>query len=194
MKANTHVKKGDEVKKGALLAKAGGFVSVPLHAPTSGTVTAIDKCPGPTSMAVPAIQITADGEDEWGSPFEPMTDWKNESPDDLRQRVWDAGVVGMGGAGFPTHVKLSPPEEKEIDTLILNGAECEPYLTADDRLMQEAPDGGSWRVSLRASDGADVQQLAARYGGGGHRSAGSIPLEPATADEKVKELVAELKG
>lgn len=121
------VKKGDMVKKGALLAKAGGFVSVPLHAPTSGTVTAIDKCPGPTGMAVPAIQITADGEDEWGSPFEPMADWQTCPPADLKQRVCDAGVVGMGGAGFPTHVKLSPPEGKVIDTLILNGAECEPY-------------------------------------------------------------------
>jgi len=131
------VKKGDTVKKGEMLAKAGGFVSVPLHAPTSGTVSAIDKCPGPTGIAVAAITIKADGEDEWGSPFEPITDWKKTSPDELKQRVWDAGVVGMGGAGFPSHVKLSPPEGKTIDTLILNGAECEPYLTADHRIMLE---------------------------------------------------------
>ena len=131
------VKKGDEVKKGQLLAKAGGFVSVPLHSPTSGTVSAIDKCPGPTGISVPAIQIAADGEDEWGSPFEPIADWQNTAPADLKQRVWDAGIVGMGGAGFPAHVKLSPSEGKEIDTLILNGAECEPYLTADHRLMLE---------------------------------------------------------
>ncbi len=131
------VKKGDTVKKGELLAKAGGFVSVPLHAPTSGTIKAIDKCPGPTGMAVPAIEITADGEDEWGSPFEPIADWANTDPAELKQRVWDAGIVGMGGAGFPAHVKLSPPEGKTIDTLILNGAECEPYLTADHRIMLE---------------------------------------------------------
>ncbi len=131
------VKKGDAVKKGDLLAKAGGFVSVPLHAPTSGTVKAIDKCPGPTGMAVPSIEITADGEDEWGATFEPITDWKNCDPAVLKQRVWDAGIVGMGGAGFPAHVKLSPPEGKVIDTLILNGAECEPYLTADHRIMLE---------------------------------------------------------
>ncbi len=131
------VKKGDTVKKGDLLAKASGFVSVPLHAPTSGTIKAIDKCPGPTGMAVPAIEITADGEDEWGSPFVPITDWKNCDPAVLKQRVWDAGIVGMGGAGFPAHVKLSPPEGKTINTLILNGAECEPYLTADHRLMLE---------------------------------------------------------
>ncbi len=131
------VKKGDAVKKGALLAKATGFVSVPLHAPTSGIVSAIDKCPGPTGLAIPAIEITADGSDEWGSPFEPIADWRQCPPAELRQRVADAGVVGMGGAGFPSHVKLSPPPGKEIDTLILNGAECEPYLTADHRLMLE---------------------------------------------------------
>jgi len=131
------VKKGDTVKKGALLAKAGGFVSVPLHAPTSGTVSAIDKCEGPFSISVPAIEITADGEDEWGSPFEPVAGWQNADPAELRQRAADAGIVGMGGAGFPAHIKLSPPEGKEIDTLLLNGAECEPYLTADHRLMVE---------------------------------------------------------
>ena len=131
------VKKGDAVKKGSLLAKAGGFVSVPLHAPTSGVVKAIDKVPGPTGISVPCIEITADGEDEWESPFAPIGDWKTTDPAELKQRVWDAGVVGMGGAGFPAHVKLSPPEGKTIDTLILNGAECEPYLTADHRLMLE---------------------------------------------------------
>ncbi|VGO23013.1 electron transport complex subunit RsxC [Pontiella sulfatireligans] len=131
------VKKGDTVKKGDLLAKASGFVSVPLHAPTSGTIKAIDKCAGPTGIHVPAIEITADGEDEWGEAFAPIADWKNTDPATLKQRVWDAGIVGMGGAGFPCHVKLSPPEGKTIDTLILNGAECEPYLTADHRIMLE---------------------------------------------------------
>lgn len=131
------VKKGDVVKKGSLLCNASGFVSVPLHSPTSGTVKAIAKIPGPTGIQVPCIEITADGEDTWGSPLEPITDWKGADPAVLKQRVWDAGVVGMGGAGFPAHVKLSPPEGKTINTLILNGAECEPYLTADHRLMLE---------------------------------------------------------
>lgn len=131
------VKKGDEVKKGSVLARASGFVSAPLHSPTSGTVKAIGKCHGPTGIAVPSIEIAADGNDEWGSPFEPFADWQNADPKELRQRVWDAGVLGMGGAGFPAHVKLSPPEGKKIDMLILNGAECEPYLTADHRLMLE---------------------------------------------------------
>ncbi|MDF7826012.1 electron transport complex subunit RsxC [Pontiellaceae bacterium B12227] len=131
------VKKGDTVKKGSLLANASGFVSVPLHAPTSGTIKAIDKVPGPTGISVPCIEITADGEDEWGSPLEPIADWKTTDAAVLKQRIWDAGIVGMGGAGFPAHVKLSPPEGKTVDTLILNGAECEPYLTADHRLMLE---------------------------------------------------------
>lgn len=129
------VKKGDVVKKGQLLAKATGFVSVPLHSPTSGTVTALEKCPGPACVSVPSIEITADGNDEWGSSFEPIADWQNAEPAALKQHVSDAGIVGMGGAGFPSHVKLSPT--KPIDTLILNGAECEPYLTADHRLMLE---------------------------------------------------------
>lgn len=129
------VKKGDAVKKGDLLAKATGFVSVPLHAPTSGTVSALEKCPGPTGISVPSIEITADGEDTWGECMEPIADWQNADPGVLKQRVADAGIVGMGGAGFPSHVKLSPT--KPIDTLILNGAECEPYLTADHRLMLE---------------------------------------------------------
>jgi electron transport complex protein RnfC len=129
------VKKGDAVKKGDLLAKASGFVSVPLHAPTSGTVKMIDKCAGPTCTLVPSIEIAADGQDAWGECMEPIADWQNTAPDVLKQRVWDAGIVGMGGAGFPSHVKLSP--NKPVDTLILNGAECEPYLTADHRLMLE---------------------------------------------------------
>jgi Na+-translocating ferredoxin:NAD+ oxidoreductase subunit C len=129
------VAKGDTVKKGDLLAKAAGFVSVPLHAPTSGTVKLIDKCPGPTGIMTPAIEITADGEDVWGDCMEPVADWQNAEPGVLKQRVADAGIVGMGGAGFPAHVKLSPTEP--VDTLILNGAECEPYLTADHRLMLE---------------------------------------------------------
>lgn len=134
------VKKGDEVKKGQLLAEAGGFVSAPIHCPTSGTVKAITECPGPVGGKVPAVEIAADGKDEWGALMPPIADWKTTDPAELKKRVSDAGIVGMGGAAFPAHVKLSPPPEKQIDTLILNGAECEPYLTADHRLMLEYPE------------------------------------------------------
>ncbi len=131
------VAKGDTVKKGQLLAEADGFVSVPLHSPTSGTVGETVLVPGATGTMIPAIEIISDGQDEWGSPLEPIPDWKNTERDALKKRIGDAGIVGMGGAAFPSHVKLSPPPEKTIDTLILNGAECEPYLTADHRLMLE---------------------------------------------------------
>ncbi len=134
------VKLGDDVKKGQIIAEAAGFVSAQLHSPTSGTVKRIVTCPNAMGAFVPAIEIVADGNDEWGSPFEPIDDWKTAAPAELKQRVADAGIVGMGGAAFPTHVKLSPPEGAKIDTLIINGAECEPYLTADHRIMLETPE------------------------------------------------------
>ncbi|QSH41572.1 electron transport complex subunit RsxC [Lentisphaerota bacterium ZTH] len=130
------VKKGDEVKKGQMIAEAGGFVSVPLHSPTSGKVKNIDRIPGPMGVPTDAVIITADGKDEWGELMPPL-DWKNTDGATLKKRICDAGIVGMGGAAFPAHVKLSPPPDKKIDYLILNGAECEPYLTADHRLMLE---------------------------------------------------------
>ena len=131
------VQKGDTVKKGQLIAEPGGFVSAPVHAPTSGTVGDIVEVPGANGGAIPAIEIISDGKDEWGSGLDPIPNWKNTDREILKKRIADAGIVGMGGAAFPTHVKLSPPPEKVIDTLILNGAECEPYLTADHRLMLE---------------------------------------------------------
>ena len=134
------VNKGDLVKKGQLIAEADGFVSVPLHSPTSGTVGETVLIPGAVGTMIPAIEIFSDGQDEWGSPLEPIPDWKNTDREILKKRICDAGIIGMGGAAFPSHVKLSPPPEKVIDTLILNGAECEPYLTADHRLMLEHPD------------------------------------------------------
>ena len=134
------VNKGDLVKKGQLIAEADGFVSVPLHSPTSGTVGETVLIPGAVGTMIPAIEIISDGQDEWGSALEPIPDWKNTDREILKKRICDAGIIGMGGAAFPSHVKLSPPPEKVIDTLILNGAECEPYLTADHRLMLEHPD------------------------------------------------------
>jgi electron transport complex protein RnfC len=132
------VKAGDLVKKGQRLAEPGGFVSVPVHAPTSGKVVAIEDVPGPFGVPAPAFVIEADGQDTFDSGLAPMPDGPGADPAALRDRIRDAGLVGMGGAAFPTHVKLSPPPDKTIDVLILNGAECEPYLTADHRLMLEA--------------------------------------------------------
>lgn len=129
------VKKGDAVKKGQRIAEPGGFVSVPLHSPVCGTVGDIVEITGVTGASEQAVEIIADGTDEWDTGLDPIPDWVDTEKDVLKKRILDAGIVGMGGAAFPTHVKLSPPPEKNIDTLIVNGAECEPFLTADHRLM-----------------------------------------------------------
>ncbi len=133
------VQPGDAVLKYQLIAAADGFVSANLHAPTSGIVKGIVEVPGPMGVMIPAIEIEADGKDAACEAM-PAIDWKVAEPADLVKRVADAGLVGMGGAAFPTHVKLSPPPGQKIDTLIFNGAECEPYLTADHRLMLEDPE------------------------------------------------------
>jgi electron transport complex protein RnfC len=134
------VKKGDRVLRGQLLASPGGFVSAAVHSPTSGTVTAIDEVMGPMGKPCQAVVIESDGEDEADTSLAPMPEWESADPDDLKQRIADAGIVGMGGAAFPTFVKLSPPPHKTIDALLINGAECEPALTADHRLMLEQPE------------------------------------------------------
>jgi len=134
---NPVVEKGDKVGKGQLLAESGGFVSAPVHSPTSGTVTGVVEVSGPMGPKAKAIEIEADGEDKPAYPFEPIENWRDADPGDLKKRVGEAGIVGMGGAAFPTMVKLSPPAEKKIDLLVINAAECEPYLTADHTIMLE---------------------------------------------------------
>jgi len=134
------VKRGDVVKKGQKIAEAAGFVSANIHSPVSGKVKAIDRIPHFLGSHSQAIVIENDGEDTPAEELEPHPDWQSLSPEEIKNIVAEAGIVGMGGATFPTHVKLSPPKEKPIHTVILNGAECEPYLTADHRLMLENPD------------------------------------------------------
>ncbi|MDD5496216.1 MAG: RnfABCDGE type electron transport complex subunit C, partial [Candidatus Omnitrophica bacterium] len=127
---------GDTVKAGTLIAKATGFISSPVHASISGKVTKISNSPTPTMGRVLSITIESqDGDQELS--FERPKDPEAFSKEELIEIIKNAGVVGLGGAAFPTHVKLSPPKDKRIDTLILNGAECEPYLTCDHRLMLE---------------------------------------------------------
>ena len=126
---------GDEVKTGQKIAEADGFVSVPLHSPVTGKVVEIKKEKHPvTGRPADLMVIEKTREDEWTKldPVKPYTDY---SADEIKKRVLDAGIVGLGGATFPTHVKLAP--SKKVDTIILNGAECEPYLTIDDRMMIE---------------------------------------------------------
>ncbi len=128
---------GDSVKIGTLIGKAAGFISSPVHASISGKVTRIGYSPTPTMPRVLSITIESQGgEDQEFKPTRRET-LEGLSREALIGMIRDAGIVGLGGAAFPTHVKLSPPPEKAIDSVILNGAECEPYLTCDHRLMLE---------------------------------------------------------
>ncbi len=129
---------GQEVKKGELIGEAGGFVSAGVHSSVSGTVIAISDFPSAMGKSVPSIVIENNNKEEWTN-LKDNPDYMKLSVDELKEKIKSAGIVGMGGAAFPTLVKLSPPKEKPIDTLILNGAECEPYLTVDYRLMLEKP-------------------------------------------------------
>lgn len=134
------VKKGDKVLRGQMIAEAGGYVSVPVHSPVSGTVKSVENSIIVTGRNAPVVTIESDGQNTLHENCKPHIDWTTVSSQELVQIVQNAGIIGMGGAGFPTHVKLSPPAGKKIDTLIINGAECEPYLTADERVMIEYPE------------------------------------------------------
>ncbi len=132
------VEPGEHVLKGQLIAQAAGFVSVPLHAPSSGRVTAIEDRPiaHSSGMSAPCIVIDTDGEDRWGERT-PIADYTAVERTELINHIRNAGIAGMGGAGFPTAVKLNPPADKPITTLIINATECEPYITADHALILE---------------------------------------------------------
>jgi electron transport complex protein RnfC len=137
----TLVKKGDEVRMGQPVGEPGGFVSAPVHSPVSGKVKAVKPHPHIFGLPVESVVIENDGQDTWaeGANVEDPG-FSSLGADEMKKRILDAGIVGKGGATFPLHVKLSPPKEKPINTLILNGVECEPYLTADHRLMLEEPE------------------------------------------------------
>lgn len=130
------VKKGDHVLKGQKIAEAGGFVSAPIYASVSGTVKAIEKRLNPTGSSVDCIVIENDGAYEEAEKL-PVKTIGEMSRDEILNTITEAGIVGMGGAGFPTRVKLSPKEPDKIDYIIANCAECEPYITADYRRMLE---------------------------------------------------------
>ncbi len=197
--ANVVVNKGDLVKKGQILAEAGGYVSVPVHAPTSGKVVAVEKRPHSILGRGLSVVLDVDGEDDWLPDLLIERDWYDVEPAEIREIVRQCGVVGMGGATFPTHVKLSPPPDKPIDTVLINGAECEPYTTADHVAMREMYEemivgirlivkavGAQKAVigiennkpdiikllkeRLASEDGLDVAELPARYPQGAERS------------------------
>src|SRR3990172_2275682 len=134
------VKKGAMVKKGQLIGEAQGFVSANVHASISGKVVDVAHCPHPiTGIKSPAVIVERTEDDSWIEGVNENFDIDHISPDEIKQRIQSAGIVGLGGATFPTHVKLTPPKDKVIDTVVMNGAECEPYLTCDYRLMLDKP-------------------------------------------------------
>lgn len=139
------VSKGDKVRVGTLLAEAGGFVSAPIHSSVSGTVLKIDTAVDATGYRKPVIVVSVEG-DEWeesidrSDKLETLDAHPELTPEEIVERVKQAGITGMGGAGFPTHVKLCPPPTAKAECVIINAVECEPYITSDNRLMMEHAD------------------------------------------------------
>ena len=139
------VQKGDKVKVGTLIAEAGGFVSAPIFSSVSGTVFKVDTAIDATGYRKPAIIINVEG-DEWeetidrSNKLELVENHPELTPEEIVDRIKNAGVVGMGGACFPTFIKLTPPPTAKAECVIITAVECEPYITADYRLMMERPD------------------------------------------------------
>lgn len=134
------VQVGDEVKKGQKVAEGKGFVTSPIHASVSGKVVSIEKKQHPGGNFVNCIVIENNRKEEWADTVKPNPHPEELSPEEIRKIVFEAGIVGLGGATFPSHVKYAPVEGKKADFIILNGVECEPYITADHRMMLEKSD------------------------------------------------------
>ncbi len=141
--ARCRVSVGDKVLKGQLIAEPQGYISAPVHASSSGTVVAIESrpIPHPSGLSAPSVVIETDGEDRWAELPPPLAASAAEigacDPVEVRERIRSSGIVGMGGASFPSNVKLNPGKDQQIETIVINGAECEPYITCDDLLMRE---------------------------------------------------------
>lgn len=136
------VAKGDKVKTGQLVAKASGFISANIHSSVSGTVTSIEMLPDIAGNLVKHIVVKVEG-DEWEESIDRSPQIEREitlGPKEIIERIARCGIVGLGGAAFPTHIKLSPPPGNKAEYLLINGAECEPYLTSDYRIMLEYPE------------------------------------------------------
>ncbi len=138
--AQVIVRAGDRVERGDKVAAADGFISAPVHASAAGIVEEVGIWPHPDGTYATAVRIKVDAYSAQAARPRLVPEWEGLSAPEIRQAVQDAGVVGLGGAAFPTHVKLAPPKDKKIETLIINGCECEPYLTTDHRTMVEYPE------------------------------------------------------
>jgi electron transport complex protein RnfC len=140
--AEVLVAEGDLVRKGQMIARNQGAVSASQHAPTSGRIKSVAEvaAPHPSGLPQKTIIIEPDGKDEWADLPEPIADPFTATPQEINDRVAQSGIVGMGGAAFPSAIKLNLGAQKKLEVLLLNGAECEPYLTCDDRVMREYSD------------------------------------------------------
>jgi len=134
------VKVGDHVERGDQVGEADGFVSVPIHASAAGTVAAVEWWPHPDGSMAESVRLRVDRFAPQVARPRLVPHWEGLTPAQVVAAVQEAGVVGLGGAAFPTHVKLAPPKDLTVHTLIINGAECEPYLTSDHRIMVEFPE------------------------------------------------------
>jgi electron transport complex protein RnfC len=134
------VRAGQRVERGDKVGEAQGYISVPIHASAAGTVVGVEWWPHPDGSQAEAVRIAVDARSAQLPRPRLVPHWDGLTPDQVRAAVQDAGVVGLGGAAFPTHVKLQPPEGTPIELLLVNGAECEPYLTSDHRVMVEHPE------------------------------------------------------
>lgn len=132
------VKKGDTVKVGQIIGNSDAYVSSPIHSSVSGTITRVEPMLYASGKLVMSIEIQTDGKQEV---YEGISPPEVNNREDFLKAIRNSGLVGLGGAGFPTHVKLNPPKDKDVDSLIINGAECEPYITSDYREMIENPTG-----------------------------------------------------
>ncbi|MDD5556809.1 MAG: electron transport complex subunit RsxC [bacterium] len=150
------VEPGRRVLTGEKIAEGEGARAVPVHASISGAVSLIGETPVPYGGTAPAVEIEGDGRDEKAWEGTGIPDPVRAAPSEIIARIREAGIVGLGGAEFPAHVKLSPPPGRTIGHVIINGAECEPYLTADDRLMRERPGDvvAGARLLMRATGAA----------------------------------------
>ena len=138
--AKVVVGRGDRVERGDTVAIADGFISSPVHASATGRVTAVEQWPHPDGTTALAIRIAVDPHSAQMPRPRMVPDWHGLTAPQIVQAVQDAGIVGLGGAAFPTHVKLAPPKDAKVEVVLINGAECEPYLTTDHRSMVEFPE------------------------------------------------------
>ena len=150
--AKALVQPGDRVERGDVIAEAAGFISSAVHATASGTVKSIELWPHPNGNMAPSIRIDVDPNSSQMRRSRIVPRWQDVKDEDLSKEIAKAGIVGLGGAAFPSHVKLCPPKDQPVELLLINGCECEPYLTSDHRVMLEQPDKvyTGIRIALKA--------------------------------------------